>query len=360
MTRQGTSGVEVTGLSFGYGAEPVLADIDLAVAPGEFFAFLGPSGSGKSTLLRLIAGFGRPDRGRIRIGAEDITDLPPWERRVGMVFQSYALWPHMTVAENVAFGLEERRVPKAETAERVAKALDLVGLGALAERRPAQLSGGQQQRVALARTLVIEPRVLLLDEPLSNLDAKLRIEMRAEIVRLQRSLGLTTIYVTHDQEEANATADRIALLDKGRIQQIGAPVALYDRPANRFVATFLGAVNLIEGDVVEHRGRAVFVGPAGLHVPVETAERGPAALALRPQAIGFGQGAVELSGRISAREFLGAILRYRVATEQGEIVVDAAHVPGRAAPEIGARVELGFDPASAALVPGPAFSAAGR
>jgi iron(III) transport system ATP-binding protein len=361
VTAQGISGVEIKGLSFGYGAEPVLAEIDLTVAPGEFFAFLGPSGSGKSTLLRLIAGFGRPDQGRIRIGAEDITDLPPWERRVGMVFQSYALWPHMTVAENVAFGLEERRLAKAEIAERVAKALDLIGLGSLAERRPAQLSGGQQQRVALARTLVIEPRVLLLDEPLSNLDAKLRLEMRAEILRLQRGLGLTTIYVTHDQEEANATADRIALLDRGRIQQIGSPIALYDRPANRFVATFLGAVNLIEGDVVELHGRATFVGPGGLHIPIESAERGPAALALRPQALGFDAGgSVRLSGRIVAREYLGATMRFGVATDLGELIVDVAHRPGRAPLEIGAAVELGIDPASAALVPGAALSAGGR
>src|SRR5258707_5892570 len=244
-----TRGVTIEHVSFGYGSTPVLDDISLDVVRGEFFAFLGPSGSGKTTLLRLIAGFGTPSAGRILIGERDLTRLPPWSRNVGMVFQSYALWPHMTVAKNVAFGLERRKFSRAEVERKVRDALDLVGLGALADRRPAQLSGGQQQRVALARTLVIEPEVLLLDEPLSNLDARLRVDMRSELRQLQRKLGLTAIYVTHDQEEANAIADRIAVLDQGRIQQIGTPLDLYDQPANRFVATFLGTANLIEGTI---------------------------------------------------------------------------------------------------------------
>lgn len=348
-----SAGVDIEGVVFGYGGEAVLSEIDLGIEQGEFFAFLGPSGSGKSTLLRLIAGFGRPERGRIKVGGRDITALPPWERQVGMVFQSYALWPHMTVAENVAFGLIERKRPRGEIAERVAAALDMVGLGSYAERRPAQLSGGQQQRVALARTLVIEPRVLLLDEPLSNLDAKLRLEMRAEIVALQKKLGLTTIYVTHDQEEANATARRMALLDRGRIQQVGAPAALYDRPANRFVATFLGAVNLIEGDVVELHGRATFVGPGALHLPVETEIRGPTALALRPQTIALdGVGQAKLSGRVEDCEFLGAIFRYKIATDAGTILVDQTHRPGRTALGIGVPVTLGLDLNAAALIAG--------
>ena len=227
-------GVSIEHVTFGYGATAVLDDVSLDVQKGEFFAFLGPSGSGKTTLLRLVAGFGTPNAGRILIGDRDVTQLPPWSRNVGMVFQSYALWPHMTVAKNVAFGLERRNVSRADVARRVEAALDLVGLSAYADRRPAQLSGGQQQRVALARTVVIEPEVLLLDEPLSNLDAKLRVEMRSELRALQRKLGITAIYVTHDQEEANAVADRIAVLDGGRIQQIGTPVELYDHPANRF------------------------------------------------------------------------------------------------------------------------------
>ena len=225
--------------------------------------------------MRLIAGFGTPTAGRILIGERDVTRLPPWSRNVGMVFQSYALWPHMSVRKNVAFGLERRKFNRAEIERKVADALELVGLSDFAERRPAQLSGGQQQRVALARTIVIEPEVLLLDEPLSNLDARLRVEMRVELRQLQRKLGITAIYVTHDQEDANSIADNIAVLDQGRIQQIGTPIELYDRPANRFVATFLGTANLIEGAIEaerplrrrrdcasECRGR----GGAGLHL----------------------------------------------------------------------------------------------
>ena len=254
-------GVTIDHVTFGYGATPVLEDISLEVERGQFFAFLGPSGSGKTTLLRLIAGFGTPTAGRILIGDRDVTRLPPWSRNVGMVFQSYALWPHMSVRKNVAFGLERRKLSRAEIERKVADALALVGLSAFADRRPAQLSGGQQQRVALARTIVIEPEVLLLDEPLSNLDARLRVEMRVELRQLQRKLGITAIYVTHDQEDANAVADSIAVLDQGRIQQIGTPIELYDRPANRFVATFLGTANLIEG-TIEAGGRFVADGIA--------------------------------------------------------------------------------------------------
>jgi iron(III) transport system ATP-binding protein len=229
-------GVSIEDLSVSFGNTHVLKGTNLSIEPGEFFAFLGPSGSGKSTLLRAIAGFGPPPTGRILIGDEDVAMLPPWSRNVGMVFQSYALWPHMTVRKNVAFGLEERRLPASEIGPRVDAALDMVGLRDLADRRPSQLSGGQQQRIALARTIVVEPRVLLLDEPLSNLDANLRIQMRQELRELQRKLELTTIFVTHDQEEANTTSDRMAVLNDGVIQQIGAPMELYDHPANRFVA----------------------------------------------------------------------------------------------------------------------------
>ncbi|MGN6460070.1 MAG: ABC transporter ATP-binding protein, partial [Pseudolabrys sp.] len=199
-----TRSVRIEHVSFGYGMQTVLDDVSLDVGAGEFFAFLGPSGSGKTTLLRLIAGFGEPAAGRILIGDTDVTGLPPWKRNVGMVFQSYALWPHMTVAKNVAFGLERRKLPRAEVARKVESALALVGLAGYADRRPAQLSGGQQQRVALARTLAIEPDVLLLDEPLSNLDAKLRERMRWELKALQRRTGITFVYVTHDQAEALA------------------------------------------------------------------------------------------------------------------------------------------------------------
>jgi len=233
------AGVRIEGVDLSYGAHRVLKDVDVEVRPGEFFAFLGPSGCGKTTLLRLIAGFNQADSGRVLIGGTDVSALPPWMRDVGMVFQSYALWPHMTVQRNVAFGLEERKLPRREIERRVAAALDLVGLADLAERRPSQLSGGQQQRVALARTIAIEPKVLLLDEPLSNLDAKLRLQVRRELRDLQRRLGLTAIFVTHDQEEANAVCDRIAVMNEGVVQQVGTPVELYERPANLFVASFL-------------------------------------------------------------------------------------------------------------------------
>jgi len=242
-------GIEIEGVNLAYGANVVLRDISLSIAPGEFFALLGPSGSGKSTLLRLLAGFNRANAGRVRIAGIDVAALPPWQRDVGMVFQNYALWPHLTVGENVAFGLEERRWPRERIRERVRAVLDLVSLAGYDDRRPGQLSGGQQQRVAIARTLAIEPRVLLLDEPLSNLDAKLRASTGLELKRLQRRLGITTMFVTHDQQEAMTIADRLAVLDQGVIQQVGTPRELYDAPVNRFVAGFVGSINLYAGHV---------------------------------------------------------------------------------------------------------------
>jgi iron(III) transport system ATP-binding protein len=332
-------GVSIEHVSFGYGTVPVLEDINLEVGKGEFFAFLGPSGSGKTTLLRLVAGFGAPSTGRILIGERDVSALPPWNRNVGMVFQSYALWPHMTVAKNVAFGLERRRLPRAEIAARVESALSLVGLTGLADRRPAQLSGGQQQRVALARTLVIEPEVLLLDEPLSNLDAKLRVEMRAELKLLQRKLGLTAIYVTHDQEEANAIADRMAVLDGGRIQQVGAPADLYDHPANRFVATFLGTANLIDGRI-ETDGRFV---ADGIQLAGVGGAAGPACISIRPQDVVLGSLSNGVGATVAEREFLGSIIRYRVRINKQDVIVDVAHHREGELFEAGASVGLIFD-----------------
>ena len=239
--------IDIRNIALSFGTTSVLKDINLHIEPGEFFALLGPSGSGKSTLLRLIAGFNQHQRGELLIDGKDVTGTAPWLRNVGMVFQSYALWPHMTVAQNVAFGLEARKLPGAEIRKKVHEALELVDLTGLAERRPGQLSGGQQQRVAIARTLAIEPQVLLLDEPLSNLDAKLRTQTRHELVELQRRLGLTTIFVTHDQEEALTTCHRIAVMDQGVIQQVGSPMDLFDFPVNRFVAQFVGSINLFSG-----------------------------------------------------------------------------------------------------------------
>ncbi len=223
--------------------------ITLTIKHGEFFTFLGPSGCGKTTTLRIIAGLEYPDEGRIYFDEEDVTEYPPYMRDTGMVFQNYALWPHMTVFDNIAYGLKIRRLPMNEIKERVYRVLDLVKLRGLENRYPTQLSGGQQQRVALARALIVKPKVLLLDEPLSNLDAKLRIEMREEIKRLQRELGITTIYVTHDQEEAMVISDRVAIMRQGRIMQIGHPREVYKRPANLFVASFMGRCTILKGIV---------------------------------------------------------------------------------------------------------------
>ena len=341
-----TSGVTIEQVSFSYGANLIIDNVSLDIAKGEFFAFLGPSGSGKTTLLRLIAGFGIPSSGRILIDEKDVTHLPPWSRNVGMVFQNYALWPHMTVSKNVAFGLERQRMPKAEIGRKVADVLQLVGLTEFAARRPAQLSGGQQQRVALARTLVIEPTVLLLDEPLSNLDAKLRIEMRSELRQLQQKVGITTVYVTHDQEDANSVADRIAVLDRGRIQQVGTPLELYDHPASRFVAGFLGTANMIDGQVQED-GRFV---ADGFFLDVAGAPAGCAAISIRPQDITVGPAGTGIGATVINREFLGSVTRYRIRIGNNDLTVDMPHRRDVTPFPIGTEVGVIIDPQQAALL----------
>jgi ABC-type Fe3+/spermidine/putrescine transport system ATPase subunit len=256
--------IRIQKLTKRFGAVTALHDLDLLVEPGELFFLLGPSGCGKTTLLRCMAGFYIPEEGKIFFGDEDVTQLAPHKRNTGMMFQSYALWPHMTVAENVAFGLEERKVPKAEIRVKVGEALESVRMGAYAERRPNQLSGGQQQRVALARALVIRPRCLLLDEPLSNLDARLRLEMRSEIRRVAKEFKLTTVYVTHDQKEALSVSDRMAVMDAGHILQVGTPQQIYRRPARRTVAEFIGETNFITGTLKSsEQGRARIATPVG-------------------------------------------------------------------------------------------------
>ncbi len=318
-----------------FGKTKVLQGINLEIEPGEFFAFLGPSGSGKSTLLRAIAGFGPVPQGRILIDGKDIVSLSPWKRDVGMVFQNYALWPHLTVQKNVAFGLEERNVARAEKEARIKEALDMVGLSHLADRHPSQLSGGQQQRVALARTIVIRPRLLLLDEPLSNLDANLRVQMRTDILKLQRKLGLTTIFVTHDQEEANTISDRMAVLDKGIIQQIGSPMELYDNPASPFVAHFLGTTNMLEGTVVNAGKHSLLRVDDDLLLPFDSddvAQRG--ALVFRPQSIVLNpespvEDAVKLRAVVDSREFLGATVRYTLSVGAVKMLADEEHRRGR-------------------------------
>lgn len=339
--------VTVDRISLSYGDHAVLRDVSLQVQPGEFFAFLGPSGCGKTTLLRLIAGFAQARGGRILIGERDVTGLRPWQRDVGLVFQNYALWPHMTVAENVAFGLEERRLPSAEIKKRVGEMLELVGLNALGDRRPSQLSGGQQQRVALARTLAVRPRVLLLDEPLSNLDAKMRVQVRRELRDLQRSLGITAIFVTHDQEEANTVCDRIAVMNAGVVQQVATPMDLFAHPANLFVANFLGTANMPEGRV----DGAVYRMAGGQTLPVPDGTRADARLVLRPQDILLvagdaapAAGSVRLSGRVTDREFLGNTMRYSVATEAGDLQVDVLIMVTAAVRAIGDTVVLELNP----------------
>jgi iron(III) transport system ATP-binding protein len=345
------AGVRIEQVDLSYGNNHVLKSINLDIHPGEFFAFLGPSGCGKTTLLRLIAGFNRADRGRVLVADEDISDLPPWKRDIGMVFQSYALWPHMTVARNVAFGLEEKRVPRAEIAPRVAAALQMVGLNGLEQRRPAQLSGGQQQRVALARTIAVEPKLLLLDEPLSNLDAKLRVQVRRELRELQQRLGLTTIFVTHDQEEANTVCDRIAVMNHGVIQQVGTPKELYEEPTNLFVANFLGTANILEGRLIGDGGSRLFEAAGGLRLPVSAGHVIPegARAVFRPQdakIIPLGgmipEGAAPVAGNIAWREFLGSGVRYGVQAGDSEIMVDCPFYAGDALQEPGTAVTVGI------------------
>ncbi len=345
------SSVTLKKIDLSFGKTHVLKGIDISINSGEFFAFLGPSGCGKTTLIRLIAGFETAQNGQVFIGDREVSHLPPWRRNVGMVFQSYALWPHMTVRKNVAFGLEERHVPRSQVRERVNKALDLVGLLDFSDRRPSQLSGGQQQRVALARTIVIEPQVLLLDEPLSNLDAGLRVQMRRELRQLQRKLSLTTIFVTHDQEEANTTADRIAVISDGIVQQVGSPMELYDRPANLFVAKFLGVANVLEGTVVLKEGKPVFHSLDGaVVIPIGESSREGVHIVFRPQNLTIhaseaapAPGTTDLHGRVEQREFLGSVVRYRVALGQHSLFVDKSYQLGEPPIEEGTPVTLSLD-----------------
>jgi len=310
--------------SFGSGAAAV-DNVSLRIEEGEFFSLLGPSGCGKTTTLRMIAGFEAPDSGEIRLGAQNITALPPERRDMGMVFQNYALFPHRTIAENVAFGLRMRRVPKPELATRVREALALVRLTGFEDRRPAQLSGGQQQRVALARAIVINPTVLLCDEPLGALDKKLRQQMQFELKTLHRRLGLTMIYVTHDQEEALTMSDRIAVMRAGKVAQCGGPREIYDRPVDRFVADFIGDTNILDGEAV---GAALAM-PGGWRLPLPEARHGRASVALRPERVRLcppGAGLVDAT--IEEANFLGdsVLLKLSLPGEQGML----ARVPRHA------------------------------
>lgn len=332
-----------------------LAGVSLTIEDGEFFTLLGPSGCGKTTTLRIIAGFNDPDEGKVFFDDVPQNGVPPAQRGIGIVFQNYALWPHMTVYGNVAYGLKLQRIPEADVQRRVAAALEQVGLSGLERRTPGQLSGGQQQRVAVARALVLNPRVLLLDEPLSNLDAKVRARLRSEIRRLQLDLRITTIYVTHDQEEAMVLSDRIAVMDAGSVLQIGTPVELYERPASLFVADFIGSSNLLPGDVVEARGGRVAVRtPAGIVRGTAVGPLGPGMavmVAVRPENVRLADGAgleTTLPGTVALTQYLGSLIRYEVEMAGGIVVrvdVGDPHRHARLAP--GDPVQVGFAPTSA-------------
>ncbi|MCB8874606.1 ABC transporter ATP-binding protein [Acidisoma silvae] len=321
--------IRIEGVSKRFGGFTAVRDIDLTIGRGELFALLGGSGCGKTTLLRMLAGFADPSTGRIHIGDRDVTHLPPYERPVNMMFQSYALFPHMTVAANIAFGLKREGLPKPEIARRVEEALALVKLDGLGGRKPAQLSGGQRQRVALARAVVKRPEVLLLDEPMSALDKKLREHTQFELMAIQRQLGITFVMVTHDQEEAMAMATRIAVMDGGRIMQVGSPRDIYETPRSLFVADFIGSVNMLEGQVVETQGaEAAMDCPALGRRIVFAAGRNLAlgetvALALRPERITIGQaasGANHVHGQIQALAYHGGASVFRVLLPTGTLL----------------------------------------
>jgi putative spermidine/putrescine transport system ATP-binding protein len=297
--------VRLTGIRKSFGSVVAADGIDLEIAEGEFFTMLGPSGSGKTTLLRMIAGFERPDDGTVELSGADVTRQPPYLRNVNTVFQDYALFPHMTVRENVEYGMKVRKVSRAERRPRAERALDLVRLNDLGARRPVQLSGGQRQRVALARAIVNEPEVLLLDEPLGALDLKLRQEMQTELKRIQREVGITFVYVTHDQEEALAMSDRLAVMNQGHIEQLGSPTDVYERPATEFVAGFIGISNILVRE-----GRRITVRPEKIRMLVDDAEAAP-------------PGAHVESGEIIDVTYLGVLTRYVVRLENGDNVVAA-------------------------------------
>jgi len=343
-----------------YGGAAAVVDMNLSVDKGEFVSLLGPSGCGKTTTLQMIAGFAPVTSGRIELDGRDITHARPNTRGLGIVFQSYALFPHMTVHDNVSFGLEMLRIAKPQRAERVAAALALVHLEPYAGRYPRELSGGQRQRVALARALVIEPPVLLLDEPLSNLDAKLREEMQFELRQIQRKVGTTTIMVTHDQSEAMSISDRVVVMEAGRVTQIDRPHRLYEHPQTRFISSFVGKANLLEG-IVQGGGAlaTVLVGPVALQVAAAGLAAGqPVALSLRPEKIRLvAPGAGLLDGTVDERFFLGSQWLYRVGTALGDLVVVLAN-DGERPVEEGAAVGLHWAPSQVRVLGGTASGGA--
>ena len=357
----GQPAVRVSGIHRSFGHVQALRGVSFDVAEGEFLVLLGPSGSGKTTILRVIAGFEQLTEGNVDIRGRPIADVPPNRRDIGVVFQHFALFPHLTVFRNVAFGLEMRRVPRHELRERVAEALEMVRLVGFDDRMPNQLSGGQQQRVALARALVTRPAVLLLDEPLGSLDPHLRVEMQGEIRRLQQALAITAIMVTHDQEEAMTMADRIALLHEGRLQQIGTPREIYEAPASAFVARFIGAANIF--DVIEahaHDGTLRVATQGGLTLTAVATQTNPpggnTSVVVRPESIRFGTMTAGLEnvfrGRVTSITYMGAVTRCQVAIADNlEVTATLPTAAGHRPMSLGDEVSLGWPAASTILVP---------
>jgi len=348
------AGVELRQLHRRFGEVVALDGIDLDIGSGEFVSFLGPSGCGKTTALRLVAGFDRPTSGRVLVEGKDITGMPPNRRDIGMVFQAYSLFPNMTAVKNVEFGLRVRRQGRGDRRTRALELLELVGLGQAADRYPHQLSGGMQQRVALARALAIEPRVLLLDEPLSALDAKVRVQLREEIRRIQTRLGITTIYVTHDQEEALSISDRVAVLSHGRIEQVGTPAEIYGSPATPFVAEFVGTMNRVESTVSDPDAGRVSYGETTLDVDAARGRaRGERVLVLvRPETVELaaaGAAANGLTGEVVSQTFLGSVTRVRVLAGPAEWTADLSAERAAALP-VGSQVSLRFPAATAKLL----------
>ncbi|MGH7314332.1 MAG: ABC transporter ATP-binding protein [Candidatus Rokuibacteriota bacterium] len=359
-----TADVELRGIRKQYGAVVAVESLDLRIAPGEFVALLGPSGCGKTTTLRAIAGLVRPDRGQVIVGGRVMNDVPVHRRGLGLVAQNYALFPHMPVLENVTFGLRMRRMPAAEVARRAREALATVQLAGLEDRYPRQLSGGQQQRVALARCLVVEPDVLLLDEPLGALDKKLREAMQVELKSLQRQVGITTIFVTHDQEEALTMSDRIAVMHQGRLQQVGTPQQIYESPQNRFVADFIGVCNFLEGRVAGQEGASVLLRlddgglvPAAVAAGTAPAEGSRVVAAVRPEKLVLKAAGAPPAGTLHARlenlVYVGTAVHFHLRTAAGARLV--AYRQNDSAPPSGLRpgveVQVTWEPGAARLLP---------
>lgn len=329
--------------------------INLEIQEGELVTLLGPSGCGKTTTLRMIAGFEIPTAGQVFLGGKDITHLTPDQRDTAMVFQNYAIFPHMTVADNVGFGLSLRKVPKAEIAQRVDSILELVGLAGLGKRMPDQLSGGQQQRVALARAIITEPKVLLFDEPLSNLDAKLREQMRLEIRRIQQHLGITAVYVTHDQSEAMAISDRIVVMNKGRIEQMGTPWEIYNRPKTSFVADFIGQVNFVEAEVVGSSQGKLDVKVWGKVITIEHEERIPQGtlvnLVLRPESVHLDAEQAYATGVVNKVVYLGSVVEYDLIVQETNLHAVVSSPIEKGIHSVGDQVSVYFSPKVVHVIP---------